>query len=366
MNVPRILFLALDTYSRTGGLQRFNQRVISCLSDIAGKTMIRDCRVMIMRDVDRDIPPVRQVAVRGFGPRRLSFMRDALAAARRSDILFLGQINLLPVGFLAKLINPRLKICLFVHGVEVWNDPVYRAKRWYEPMLLKAVSMVASVSRYTAEIMSREFSVDPAKFRLFPNAVDAPVGEDDVARDPEPVVLCVTRMALHDHGKNVDKLLHAFKLVLERRPAARLEIVGDGVLKPELVALADSLDIASAVTFHGRVSDAVLDECYRRACCFVLPSSKEGFGIVYLEAWKYGLPVICSNQGASREVVTDQVDGFVIDPSDIAGLAAALETLLTDPQKSAAMGEAGKQKLLSRYLNTHFRSNLEHLLGELS
>ncbi|SIQ00640.1 Glycosyltransferase involved in cell wall bisynthesis [Rhizobium sp. RU35A] len=366
MRVPRVLFLALDTYSRTGGLQRFNQRVIACLSDIAGKGAIRDCRVMIMRDVDSDFPPVERAHLRGFGPRRLAFMREALAAARQSDILFLGQVNLLPVGFLARLLNPRLKICLFVHGVEVWNDPVYRRKRVYEPLLLKAVGMVASVSRYTADIMAREFSVNTQKFRIFPNAVDA-LAEDIVPPAAgAPVVLCVTRMAVHDHGKNVDKVLRAFKLVLERQPEARLEIVGDGVLKPELVALAESLGIQTSVTFHGRVSDAVLDDCYRRASCFVLPSSKEGFGIVYLEAWKYGLPVICGTQGASKEVVSDRQDGFVIDPSDVPALAAAMETLVGDRQRAAAMGQAGKQKLQSRYLNAHFRANLEQLLGELS
>jgi phosphatidylinositol alpha-1,6-mannosyltransferase len=48
-----------------------------------------------------------------------------------------------------------------------------------------------------------------------------------------------------------------------------------------------------------------------------LPSSKEGFGIVYLEAWQHGLPVICSSKGAPKEIVADGVDGFVVDPEDI-------------------------------------------------
>jgi phosphatidyl-myo-inositol dimannoside synthase len=361
----KVAFLALDTYSRMGGMQRFNQRVISALADMACEADFARPQVRIMRDVESDLPKDVAADIIGFGPRRLDFIRSALSVARASDILLLGQVNLLPVGWMARRINPRLKIALFVHGIEVWNDPVYRKGRFYEPFLLSAVDRVASVSRYTADIMSREFRVSPQKFTIFPNAVDGPIVAPAEAGG-DPVLLCVTRMAPHDHGKNVDKVLRAFAPLSQNLPNARLEIVGDGVLRPELEALAQTLGITSRVTFHGRVSDEELDACYRRARAFVLPSSKEGFGIVYLEAWKYGLPVICSSQGASSEVVTHGSDGFVVDPQDVDALEKAMHTLLSDTEASTAMGQRGVEKLRSGYLNAHFKANLKAILEELA
>lgn len=62
-----------------------------------------------------------------------------------------------------------------------------------------------------------------------------------------------------------------------------------------------------------------------------MPSNKEGFGIVYLEAWQHGLPVICSSVGAPSEIISDGVDGYVIDPTNVPALADRLHDLLTQP-----------------------------------
>lgn len=360
----RILFLALDTFSRIGGLQRFNQRVISGLAALAQAADAAPPTMHIMRDTDNDLPANLRARMVGFGPRRMAFMRSSLSVAQRSDTLLLGQLNLLPVGWLAKKLNPALKLVLFVHGVEVWNDPVYRKRRFYEPYLLASVDRIASVSRYTADIMAREFSLGPDKFSIFPNAVDGPIAAP-ATQAGAPIILCVTRMAPHDHGKHVDSVLRAFALVRKKMPAARVEIVGDGALRPQLEALASSLALSQSVTFHGRVSDEELDACYRRASAFVLPSSKEGFGIVYLEAWKYGLPVICGDRGASKEVVTHGEDGFVVDPGNTELLASHMTTLLADRDRNRSMAASGMSKLSSRYLDEHFRGNLKALLEEV-
>jgi glycosyltransferase involved in cell wall biosynthesis len=175
------------------------------------------------------------------------------------------------------------------------------------------------------------------------------------------VLLTVSRLDPHDQGKNIDAIIRAMPAVLERRPGARLQIVGDGALRAELETLAGELGVGGSIDFLGRVGDDALEEAYRQARVFVLPSEKEGFGIVYLEAWQRGLPVICGTGDAGHEIVADGEDGFAVDPADVAALAGRMAELLDDPAQADRMGLAGYRKVRANYLDRHFRK----VLGEV-
>ncbi|WP_105437389.1 glycosyltransferase family 4 protein [Neorhizobium sp. T25_13] len=357
-----ILFLALDTYGRIGGIQRFNQRVIAALAEISGDNGWKRPAVHVMRDGKADIPETTAVAIRAFGSWRLGFIVHSAVAALNCKILFLGHINLLPVGLLCKLLSPRIKLVLFVHGDEVWNNPAYRRMRFYEPLMARALSRIASVSAFTASRMQKAFKLSAETFTLFPNAVD------DIDRQPQKCgrnILTVARLDRHDRGKNIDALIKAMALLKRRNVDCILQIVGDGPLKSELASLAREFAVEERVEFLGRVSDARLAEAYAQACLFAMPSSKEGFGIVFLEAWLHGLPVICGTQDAAAEIITDGVDGYAVNPWDIEALAAKITMLLAHPDMAAAMGEAGADKVRSRYLMKPFKGNLEKLIAEL-
>ena len=357
-----ILFLALDTYGRIGGIQRFNQRVIAALAEISGDNGWKRPSIHIMRDGKADIPETTATAIRAFGRRRLGFIVHSAVAALTCKILFLGHINLLPVGLICKLLSPRIKLVLFVHGDEVWNDPAYRRMRFYEPLMARALSRIASVSAFTASRMQKAFKLPAETFTLFPNAVD------DIDRQSQKSgcnILTVARLDRHDRGKNIDALIKAMALLKRRNVECILQIVGEGPLKSELASLARELAVGERVEFLGRVSDARLAEAYAQACLFAMPSSKEGFGIVFLEAWLHGLPVICGTQDAAAEIITDGVDGYAVNPWDIEALAEKIAMLLDHPDMAAAMGEAGADKVRSRYLMEHFKGNLEKLIAEL-
>jgi glycosyltransferase involved in cell wall biosynthesis len=138
--------------------------------------------------------------------------------------------------------------------------------------------------------------------------------------------------------------------------------VGDGVLRPRLEELTAELEIQGNVEFLGRLSDSEVNDTFRQADIFLLPSRKEGFGIVFLEAWKYGLPVICGNVDASSEVVTDGVDGLTVDPCSAEAIASAIESLLADAQRRREFASSGRAKILSMYSNEVFGRNLARLL----
>jgi phosphatidyl-myo-inositol dimannoside synthase len=315
-----------------------------------------------MGDASEDIPELTTLKQSGFGRNRKNFITAAIKFARQSDIVLIGHINLLPIAFIIKILNPHINSILFVHGDEVWNDHL-RPRKWFEPLLVKAIDKIASVSLYTANIMSREFSVPKAKFVSFPNAVDSLEFEPDLNLRETSTVLTVTRLGSGDRTKNVEELIQAIGKLKEQGHFVKLEIVGGGPRKAELEVLTHSLGLTEHIVFHGRLSDQALQSAYQRASLFCLPSSKEGFGIVYLEAWLYGLPVICGRLGASHEIINDGIDGLVADETDISDLSKKISSLLFDPARAKILGLNGLEKVHSLYTNPQAKLNLEKLIS---
>lgn len=346
-----------QTFSKIGGIQRFNRKVLDSLNDLG----IASTVLAVNDEVsDRDLLKYKKVyTVNKKSP--LSLIRFYAKTLFSTDLILLGHVNYLPLLVLYKLFNPSSNAVLFVHGVDVWNDPIFRKKRFYDSMLLKLVDTVASVSQYTAEIMSREYQVPKSKFTIFPNVIDGPIFTKS-QYSKESYFLSVTRMASHDKSKNIELVLRSFSQVLKDHPSVRLKIVGTGIFLDSYRLLASELGIASNVDFLGRVDDDELLSLYKSAKAFVLPSDKEGFGIVYLEAWKYSLPVICSSKGASSEIVEHMKSGLVCNTDSPNELTEQMQLLLNDNDLALKLGAAGAEKLRNFYLQPNMVQNLKGLI----
>jgi glycosyltransferase involved in cell wall biosynthesis len=96
----------------------------------------------------------------------------------------------------------------------------------------------------------------------------------------------------------------------------------------------------------GYVDDAVLHDALAAADIYAQPSRTDSFGITYLEAWCYGVPVIGARAGGVPAVIADGVDGVLVPFGDVPALATALERLLHDPERRRALGAAGRAKVL--------------------
>jgi glycosyltransferase involved in cell wall biosynthesis len=361
-----ILFCALGIYARVGGMERFNRRVVDTVVERALRDNEDRAVVHILHDQPEQIPATDgSTILKGFKGRRAAFMRESLAVAiRKSDVLILGHINLLPIAFFAKILKPSLKTLLFAHGVEVWDLREFRRKRFYEPwMLHNSTDRVAAVSRYTANVMVNRFGFPEHRISILPNAVDPVTTGTIIDRPGAPILLAVTRLWAGESQKNVDKIIYAMAALKTRFPALALEIVGDGDLRGELEALAAKLELKERVRFLGKVSNADLQAAYKRASIFVLPSAKEGFGIVYLEAWQHGLAVIGARAGATPELVEDGVDGLLVDLNDPTALVDAIARLAQDSFLMCQLALAGKRKVEERYLHEHFAANFNGIVS---
>jgi len=147
--------------------------------------------------------------------------------------------------------------------------------------------------------------------------------------------------------KGVAVLLQAWSAVSASHPQARLVIIGDGPLRAELEAQAARLHLTASVCFMGWVEQA---SRYMPACDMItMPSLWEGFGLVALEAMSHRIPLVVSRASALPEIVLDGQTGLTVPPGDSQALAEALGSLLADPVRAAALGQAGYERLISTF-----------------
>ena len=133
-------------------------------------------------------------------------------------------------------------------------------------------------------------------------------------------------------------LVQAFKGVLEKHPEAHLTIVG----------CSPSMDLSN-VQVVGKLPLAEVAPYYQRASIFCLPTRLEPFGIVFVEAMAYGLPLVAPNTGAVPDFLEDSRNGYMVAPGDIPALTGALSRLLDDPEKCREFGKLGYQLARERY-----------------
>jgi phosphatidylinositol alpha-1,6-mannosyltransferase len=355
---PTVLFIGRAAWGQHGGIQRFNRRIATTLSELGIYS-----KILMIDDDDKLVERLTYAAAHGFSGSIARFLVSFVGSVFKSNVLLIGHINFLPFSIAFRLLRPRGKIVMFAHGIEVWNSPDYRLKHWYEPFLLKyCVDVVAIVSRYSQTVMATAFKLPSSHFTLFPNAVDVIPVEPNSNSLKSIITVC--RLGSSEREKHVDKVIRALRIVKESLPTVCLTIVGDGPLRNEYESLASELNIQDHLHFAGSVTDADLDAAYRSASAFVLPSTKEGFGIVYLEAWLRGLPVIASIHGAGGEVVTDGVDGYTVDANDIELLAERMIRLLVDRTLAKNMADAGRRKISSSYSGQAFSERLRILCND--
>ena len=126
-------------------------------------------------------------------------------------------------------------------------------------------------------------------------------------------------------------------------------VVGDGDDRSRLERFARSYAVAESVRFWGRVPDDQLVAIYQKCDVFVMPSTREGFGIVYIEASACGKPVVGSNVGGAVDAIEDGITGFCIDPASDQALIEAVTRLLLDPKLAIRMGQVGRQRVEANF-----------------
>ena len=171
-----------------------------------------------------------------------------------------------------------------------------------------------------------------------------------VSRNGRPAALEILNVGRVVPVKGQSLLVEALAELRRRGIDARLTIVGDGPQAPELRELTQRLGVEDRVEFAGAVGqDAILDY-YERADVFAAASFAEGLPVVLMEAMATGLPVVASRIAGVPELVEDGVSGYLVAPGRVDELVAALERIATaDPKARAAVGAAGREKVVAEF-----------------
>jgi glycosyltransferase involved in cell wall biosynthesis len=191
------------------------------------------------------------------------------------------------------------------------------------------------LSRYSDKVEIVPLGIDPERFTLTPGISSR---KEEIHGD-RPMILFVGRLVYY---KGIDILIRAMKDI-----DAHLVIIGHGPLESDLRRLTAELQLGQRVSFRTDVSDEVLPD-YFHACDFlVLPSvaSSEAFGIVQLEAFACGKPVISTSLPTGVPYVNRHgVSGLIIPPGDVHALSAAIKQLLNNGEERERMGNAALER----------------------
>jgi starch synthase len=268
-------------------------------------------------------------------------------------------------GHLAKLLHGIPHVCT-THSLEPlrpWKREQlgggYALSLWCERTALEGADIVIAVSNgMRADVMSTYPGVDPDKIRVIYNGIDtneyAPDrGTDVLARhgvDPDkPYVIFVGRVT---RQKGLPHLLRAARDFV---PEAQLVLLAGQADTPELAAEVNELVGELTETRKGVVvveqmlSKAEVIQLLTHATVFVCPSVYEPLGIVNLEAMACTTAVVASRVGGIPEVVEDGRTGLLVEPGDEPGFVTAVNSLLTDPERAAQMGQAGRHSAVTRF-----------------
>ncbi len=273
---------------------------------------------------------------RGGRMRFASFaLREATHAAADTLVIVM-HLQLLPVALPLAWRGARLMVILM--GIEAWTP-----LRPLERIAFRRAWKVTAISTHTVVRFRRE---NPTLAHV-PITVCRP-GAPLMAHPSDehiagPYALIVGRMSVSERYKGHDVLIEQWPRVRRAVPGARLVIAGDGDDADRLRQKAGAV-CGDAIAFVGRISDARLAALYRDAAFFVMPSTDEGFGLVYLEAMGASTPCIAAH-GAPEEIIHDGVDGVIVDAANGDELLDAMTRLFVDQPLRTRMAAAAAERV---------------------
>jgi glycosyltransferase involved in cell wall biosynthesis len=222
---------------------------------------------------------------------------------------------------------------------KAWSSLMLPLVDRYELRALRSADCVFALSKYTFENVQK--FVKPGRTVIAPCGVDTDLFHPSSQYSPDNYILCVARLS--DPRKNVTLLLEAYAILKRNLGSVPdLYLVGDLPTEKNIELLRE-LGIAENVRLLGNTSANQLPDLYRKALLFVLPSNEEGLGIVILEAMASGVPVVSTACGGPATMIVDGETGFLTPVGDAQAMAAAMQSLITDPSLCKRMGEVGRR-----------------------
>lgn len=359
-----LLLVTLDYPPARGGVAAYLARLVGCLPPEAAIVLAPDEGDTHAEDVVSPTPIYRRRLICNLvRPRWLAalYWTDWLIRKERPSRLLVSHLT--PLGEVAWAMSRRHGVPYLVvaHGMDAALVLAgSRSKRNRAQLVLRHAERVVANSEYTAQLL-RGLGVPSEKIiivRPSPNFPLTTVVSAKVAAATRQKYRCGDRFMLLAAGrlvarKGFDEVISALAAFPQaERPL--LVIAGDGPERSRLEQQAAAIGVAEDAVFCGGVTDEELKGLFAASDAFVmvprsLGADVEGFGIVYLEAGLFAKPVIGSRSGGVPEAVRHEETGLLVDPGDVAALAAAIRRLRDDPALARRLGEQGRRRVLEEF-----------------
>jgi phosphatidylinositol alpha-1,6-mannosyltransferase len=367
----KILFLTLKVFSATGGIEKVCRVQAKAIYESLQEG--QSVQLLSMHDQPGDAkgnPYLPEQFCKSWAGKKLAFMSGSFKAGKHADIVLLSHINLLPAGWLIKLRNPSAKLILICHGIEVWK-PLGKITR----KMLAACNRFICVSNFTKNKMQAMNGIPSEKTELLNNCLDPFLAQpvkrgnrsmmlDKYGFDSNDVILLMlSRIASTERHKNYDHVIAAMPQVTATTGKQVRYLIAGKYTEDEAAHImqeAKKYGVENNVKLAGFVQDEDLPEYFAQADLYVMPSTKEGFGIVFIEAMYYGLPVIAGNKDGSVDALANGKLGLLIDPEDTDAIATAIEKILQD--KTAFI--PNREILMEHFGFDNYKKKLHHFLND--
>ncbi len=285
----------------------------------------------------------------------LNLLLQSMKAALFSHYDVVNVHYIMPTGLVAlpAFLLRRKPLVLTAHGSDVklaGKNPILRVITTF---LLQRAARIVAVSEFLSLEIQKEFSLDANKIEVINCGVDTALfvpkdkaaAKNSLGLSPaEKIILFVGNLT---PLKGLRPLLQAFQKIAAQIPGTNLVIIGEGPLQAEILAAAAKGQISTRVRLVGPMAHEQIPLWMACADVFVLPSFREGFGLVALEAMACGAPVVVSRVGGMPEYIESGKDGFLVEPGDVEGLIEKINLLLHHEQLRSEVGAAARRKSLA-------------------
>ena len=312
-----VLALTADSYSGKGGIAEFNRIFFRALMKTG---YIHNIFIQSRNQESSDIQNDLIVDLNKSGSKAGYVFSTIINTLKyKPDVIFCGHINLvLPAWIIAKIFG--IPVWLNMHGIEAWKKPGQIKSK-----IIKSAKLVTCVSRFTRNKFLSWANMPPSRVMVLPNSIDENFkpGDRELSRkklglNADKILLTVGRLSTTEQYKGQDKVINALPEILESYPDLIYIIAGEGDDKNRLEIMAREKGVIKHVLFSGSISSSSLPDYYSAADLFVMPSTGEGFGIVYLEAMASGTRAMGLNEGGSIDPLQDGLLGMVTTEDKLA------------------------------------------------
>lgn len=330
-----MLLLTPDFPPNRGGVARYLFKLAEYYKD----------RITVVTDKDK-------LFNRMFWPKWLAAVRTLIELRETYDIVLVSHI--LPFGTAAYLASwiTKKPFVVIVHGMDVRLATSKPIKKIISRFVFKSARVVVSNSQALANEVAGTFGVMPIVVYPCLGKEAKEVMEEKEEREEKVKFLTVGRLV---ERKGHTKVLTALAELKNSGAISsfQYDIVGSGPMEQTLKNLAGQLNL-NEVTFYGEVSDEELDSFYSKADIFVMPVSddqidKEGFGFVFIEAARFGVPSISTDIEGVDEAIIDQQTGILIDPKQPHELSRAILQLVNDSELRRRLGDQAKKRVVEEF-----------------